>query len=56
MAVVSRWGDSYGSAQMHVSRKADYSVRALSYLAEQPGRRVLIHELAQEMAIPRAFL
>jgi Rrf2 family protein len=41
---------------MHVSRKADYAVRALAYLAGHPGRRVLISELAERMAIPRAFL
>ncbi len=41
---------------MHVSRKADYAVRALSYLAGNPGKRVLISEVAQRMAIPRAFL
>jgi len=41
---------------MHVSRKADYAVRALAYLAREPGRRVLIAEVAQKMAIPQAFL
>lgn len=41
---------------MHVSRKADYAVRALSYLATHPGRRVLISEVAESQAIPRAFL
>jgi Rrf2 family protein len=41
---------------MYVSRKADYAVRALAFLASQPGRRVLIAEVAQEMAIPQAFL
>lgn len=41
---------------MHVSRKADYAVRALAYLAAHPGRRVLISEVAQNMSIPRAFL
>ena len=41
---------------MHVSRKADYAVRALSYLAAKPGRRVLISEVSERMAIPKAFL
>jgi Rrf2 family protein len=41
---------------MHVSRKADYAVRALAYLADHPGRRVLISEVAEKMSIPRAFL
>ncbi|MEE2828347.1 MAG: Rrf2 family transcriptional regulator [Myxococcota bacterium] len=41
---------------MHVSRKADYAVRSLAYLASQPERRILIVEIAREMAIPQAFL
>lgn len=41
---------------MHVSRKADYAVRAMSYLATNADRRVLISEVAREMVIPRAFL
>lgn len=41
---------------MHVSRKADYAVRAMAYLAQQPKRRVLISEVATAMAVPRAFL
>ena len=41
---------------MHVSRKADYAVRSLAYLAAQPERRILISEIAQEVAVPQAFL
>jgi Rrf2 family protein len=41
---------------MHVSRKADYAVRAMAYLAQQPERRLLITEIATAMAVPRAFL
>ena len=41
---------------MHVSRKTDYAVRSLAYLASQPDRRILIAEVAQAMAIPRPFL
>ena len=41
---------------MHVSRKADYAVRAMAYLAQEPERRVLITEVATAMAVPRAFL
>ena len=41
---------------MHVSRKADYAVRALAYLAQREGDRVLIAEVAQKMAVPKAFL
>ena len=42
---------------MHVSRKADYAVRALAYLAGRPEvGKVLISEIAQAMAVPQAFL
>jgi Rrf2 family protein len=42
---------------LHVSRKADYAVRAMAYLASaRDGERVLITEIAQSMAIPQAFL
>jgi Rrf2 family iron-sulfur cluster assembly transcriptional regulator len=41
---------------LHVSRKADYAVRAMAFLAAAPGKRVLIAEIAQAMAIPQAFL
>ena len=41
---------------MHVSRKADYAVRSLAYLAGEPRRRILMSEIAQEVAVPQAFL
>ena len=41
---------------MHVSRKADYAVRALSYLASNVDRRVLISEVSKATAAPRPFL
>lgn len=42
---------------MHVSRKADYAVRAMAYLASQDAARfVLIQDVSQAMAIPKAFL
>ncbi len=41
---------------MHVSRKADYAVRALSYLAKNVERRVLISEVSQATSAPRPFL
>ncbi len=42
---------------MHVSRKADYAVRALAYLAGRPDDGlVLISEIAAAMAVPQAFL
>lgn len=42
--------------RVHVSRKADYAVRSMAYLAQFPERRVLIAEIAQEVAAPRSFL
>ena len=42
---------------MHVSRKADYAVRALSYLAGRTGDElVLIAEIAGAMSVPQPFL
>ncbi len=42
---------------MHISRKADYAVRALAYLAGRPDDSlVLISEIAAAMAVPQAFL
>jgi Rrf2 family nitric oxide-sensitive transcriptional repressor len=41
---------------VHVSRKADYAVRSLAYLAAEPGRRVLLSEISQEVAVPQSFL
>jgi Rrf2 family protein len=41
---------------MYVSRKADYAVRSLAYLAGEPRRRILMSEIAQEVAVPQAFL
>ncbi|MCO4771232.1 MAG: Rrf2 family transcriptional regulator [Deltaproteobacteria bacterium] len=42
---------------MHVSRKADYAVRSLAYLAGRPDSGlVLISEIAEAMVVPRAFL
>ncbi len=42
---------------MHVSRKADYAVRSLAYLAGKGDESlVLISEIAEAMVVPRAFL
>lgn len=41
---------------MHVSRKADYAVRSLAYLASDPDRRVLLSEISREVAVPQPFL
>jgi len=41
---------------MHVSRKADYAVRSLAYLAGDPSRRILIAEISREVAVPKSFL
>ncbi len=42
---------------MHVSRKADYAVRSLAYLAGRTDTSlVLIAEISEAMVVPRAFL
>ncbi len=41
---------------MHVSRKVDYAMRALAYLAEQDEARVRISDLGREVAVPKPFL
>jgi len=42
---------------MRISRKADYALRAMSHLANQPdGKRSSISEIAENEAIPRDFL
>jgi len=42
---------------MHVSRKTDYAVRSLAYLAGRTDESlVLITEIADAMVVPRAFL
>jgi Rrf2 family nitric oxide-sensitive transcriptional repressor len=39
------------------SRKTDYGLRALMYLAGKPGAGpVTLHEIAEKLAIPQAFL
>jgi len=41
---------------MHVSRKVDYAVRAMAYLAADDSGRTRIVEIAQAMAVPQPFL
>jgi Rrf2 family protein len=41
---------------MHVSRKVDYAMRALSYLADAEDERVRITELSIATAVPKPFL
>jgi len=42
---------------MQISRKADYALRAISYLVAQPeGKRSSISEIAESEGIPRDFL
>lgn len=38
------------------TRRTDYGIRALLYLAEQPGGRAKADEIAAAMEIPRGFL
>ncbi|MBN94519.1 MAG: Rrf2 family transcriptional regulator [Deltaproteobacteria bacterium] len=41
---------------MHVSRKVDYAVRAMAYLAAEDSGKVRIVEIAKAMAVPQPFL
>ena len=41
---------------MHVSRRVDYGVRALAYLAADPPSQVGIHIIVQAMAVPQPFM
>ncbi len=41
---------------MHVSKKVDYAVRAMAYLADHPDQRSRIAEIAEAMAVPQAFM
>jgi Rrf2 family protein len=42
---------------MHISRKSDYALRALAYIAGQkPEKKSSISEIAEAEAIPRDFL
>ena len=41
---------------MHVSRKVDYAMRALSYLADANDERVRITDLSIATAVPKPFL
>jgi len=41
---------------MHVSRKVDYAMRALAYLADAADERVRIADLSVAVAVPKPFL
>lgn len=42
---------------MHISRKSDYALRAISYISNQkPEKKSSITEIAEAEAIPRDFL
>jgi len=42
---------------MHISRKSDYALRALNYIANQkPSKKSSITEIAEAESIPRDFL
>jgi Rrf2 family protein len=41
---------------MHVSRKVDYAMRAMVYLAQAPDARVRIVDLSVAVAVPQPFL
>ena len=39
-----------------ISRKTDYAIRAICFIAEAKGRMVSVTELVRELKIPRPFL
>jgi len=41
---------------MQITRKTDYAVRCVQYLAEHAGSVTMIGEIAEQMRIPRTFL
>jgi Rrf2 family protein len=41
---------------MHISKQANYAMRALAYLAEQPGRLIPIHQVGEAICVPLPFL
>ncbi len=42
---------------MHISRKSDYALRALAFIADQkPDKKSSISEIAESQGIPRDFL
>lgn len=41
---------------MQITKQADYAVRAVLYLARNPGRRVPTSEIAETQHIPNSFL
>ena len=50
-------GDAVRSSLMHVGRRVDYALRALSYLAAQsPGRIVSRTEIESNQDIPSSYL
>jgi Rrf2 family protein len=50
-------GEAERSSLMHVGRRVDYAVRALSYLAAQPpGRIVSRTEIEKKQDIPSSYL
>lgn len=41
---------------MQITREADYAIRCMICLAQEPGRNITVRELARRMKIPRSFL
>ncbi|HUX50328.1 MAG TPA: Rrf2 family transcriptional regulator [Spirochaetia bacterium] len=41
---------------MQITRKTDYAVRCVQYLAQHAGNVTMIGEIAEQMQIPRTFL
>ncbi len=41
---------------MQITRKTDYAIRCVHYLANKQGTVIMIDEIAREMCIPKSFL
>jgi len=41
---------------MYITREADYAVRCVLYLSEEPERSASVHEISEFTDVPRSFL
>lgn len=41
---------------MQITRQADYAIRCILYLSENPDKISIVDEIAEEMSVPKEFL
>lgn len=41
---------------MQITRETDYAIRCVLHLAESPGKRMMVDEIARAKQIPKSFL